>query len=516
VAALLASGCASQVQAVGQRGLPQAPTPAASPIASPVAMPTGPPSQAVAVPHAVHPMLAGSEGWRTRRDLPQVIEGYTTVASGPPGTVVGLKVSTTRSRYRVLAFRIGAYRGGSGRLVWRSGDLPGHVQPGPTFAPHVTRTLVAPWRTSVRVRTAGWQPGLYVLKLRTSGAAAQVPYVVSSRSTVGTVALSVPVATWQAYNDWGGYSLYTSPAGDHHAWAVSFDRPYGGLGGYNDFRTAIVPLVVAAERVGVRLSYLADVELAERPDLLIGARGYVSLGHAEYWTPGMMTAVLRARDSGTNLAFLGANTAYWRVRLGPRQGRPARLETGYRDDAGLDPRRATDPAATTARFRDRPARRPENGMVGMLYECYPVTADYRIVTPRWWGFAGTGVHRGSVVRGMVGGETDRVYPDRRTPRPLQVLSNTSYSCRGAPTSSQAVYYTVPSGAGVFAAGTLRWGCALVDACDEPVGRPTGRFVRIVTGNLLRAFAAGPVGAVHPAHDNVDRFRLPLRNGVTAS
>jgi hypothetical protein len=155
-------------------------------------------------------------------------------------------------------------------------------------------------------------------------------------------------------------------------------------------------------------------------------------------------------------------------------------------------------------------------MVGMLYECYPVTADYHIVTPGWWGFAGTGVHRGSVVHGMIGGETDRVYPDRHMPRPLQVLSDTPYGCRGVPTSSQAVYYTTPSGAGVFAAGTLRWGCALVDACDSAVGRATTRFVRIVTGNLLRAFAAGPVGTVHPARDNVGRFDLPLRTTVSAS
>jgi hypothetical protein len=470
-----------------------------------------------AATRADHHEPAGSDGWRTHHALPQVIDGYTTVASGSPGTVVGLKVSTTRARYEVLAFRIGAYRGGTGRLVWRSGRRPGRVQPASRFASYATRTLVAPWRTSVRVDTAGWRPGFYVLKLVTSGAAAQVPYVVSSPTTAGTVALSVPVATWQAYNVWGGYSLYEGPPGDRHAWAVSFDRPYGGVGGYNDFRTAVVPLVVAAERVGVPLSYLADVELEERPGLLAGARAFVSLGHAEYWTPGMMTAVLRARDQGTNLAFLGANTAYWRIRLAAADdGRPARLETGYRDDAALDPLLATDPAAATARFRDRPDRRPENAMVGMLYECYPVTADYRIVTPRWWGFAGTGVHAGSVVRGLVGGETDRVYPDRWSPRPLQVLSDTSYDCRGAPTTSQAVYYSVPSGAGVFAAGTLRWGCALVDACDEPVGRATGRFVRIVTGNLLRAFAAGPVGAVHPAHDNVDRFDLPVRNHVPAS
>src|SRR3954464_8811929 len=118
VAALLATACASEVQAAGQRE-PPAPaspaaapaasavaSPAAAPVASPRMMPSETPWQHVTTTHPVHRTLAGSEGWRTREEVPRVIEGYTTVASGPPGTVVGLKVSTTRSRFRVLAFRI--------------------------------------------------------------------------------------------------------------------------------------------------------------------------------------------------------------------------------------------------------------------------------------------------------------------------------------------------------------------------------------------------------------------------
>ena len=123
---------------------------------------------------------------------------------------------------------------------------------------------------------------------------------------------------------------------------------------------------------------------------------------------------------------------------------------------------------------------------------------------------------GTVIRGLVGGEADRVYPDRFTPRPLQVLSHTSYSCRGDATSSQSVYYTVPSGAGVFTAGTLRWGCALVDLCDRRLGPDTRDFARRVTENLFRVFVQGPVGLRHPARDNLGDFDLPLVNSVDAS
>ena len=116
-----------------------------------------------------------------------------------------------------------------------------------------------------------------------------------------------------------------------------------------------------------------------------------------------------------------------------------------------------------------------------------------MVSPGWWGFRGTGFGRGERVPGLVGPEADRVYPDRTLPRPLQILAHTPYSCRGTMTSAQSVYYSTPSGAGVFTAGTLRWGCALVDRCDRPLGPVTQRFVRIVTGNLVTGLRHGSDG-----------------------
>ncbi len=462
--------------------------------------------------------LRGSDAWRmTHPDDDGGIEAYTTVVSAVPGTPVGLKVSTDDATYRVFAYRIGAYDGGTGHLVWRSAPLDGARQAEATFEPRETRTVVAPWHPSTTIRTDGWEPGFYVLRLRgDSGREYQIPYVVSSPSAAGTIALVTPVTTWQAYNSWGGYSLYEGPDGDRRSWAVSFDRPYHGVGGLNDFRVAVVPLVVRAEGSGVPLSYFTNVDLDADHHRLAGALGYVSMGHDEYWTNGMRSAVETARDGGTNLAFLGANTMYWRIRLGERATGPRRLETGYRHDAALDPRRDMRPAEATSRYRDQPHARPENALTGMLYECYPVDADYVVATPRWWGFAGTGVRTGTAVAGLVGGESDRVYPDAHMPHPLQVLSHTTFSCRGDLTSSQSTYYTAPSGAGVFTAGTLRWGCALVDLCDRRLGPRTRDFVRRVTDNLLRGFAAGPVGLRHPAHDNVDKFALPLLNSVSAS
>jgi hypothetical protein len=500
---LVASGCSSVTTSGGGA------SPEPQVVTSGHSRPPGVPTQ---------PRLRGSEGWRVKGSTGGGgIEGFTTRPSGPPGTSVGVKVSTSARSFRVLAYRIGWYVGGSGHLVWRSVRLRGRVQAEPRFAPHETRTVVAEWLTDVTVDTTGWTPGFYVFKLKSrAGRGYQIPYVVSSPRATGMVALVAPVTTWQAYNSWGGYSLYDGPPGDRRSWAVSFDRPFSGVLGANDFRTAVIPIVLSAERLGVPLAYFTNVDVHADSTALPGARGYVSMGHDEYWTPAMRSNVAAARDRGTNLAFLGANTMYWRVRLESRRGVAHRVMVGYRHDAHVDPLRESHPAVATSRFRDEPAADAENDLVGMLYECYPVDTDYLVVSPTWWGFRRTGVRHGTRVHGLVGPESDRVYPDSSTPRPLQVLSHSTFDCRGDTTSTQSVYYTTPSGAGVFAAGTLRWGCALVDRCERPLGRGTQRFTRLVTANLIRAFSEGPVGARHPAEDNVADFDLPLLNGVSAS
>lgn len=460
--------------------------------------------------------LRGSQRWRlTRPALAGEIEGYSTRPSGPPGARVRLRISTAARRYAVEAFRLGYYRGGAGRRVWSSGEQHGVLQPSASFQDSGRRVVVAPWRTSLSADTSEWSPGVYVFVLRTArGLQAHVPYVVTSPSARGMVALVVPTTTWQAYNDWGGYSLYRGPPGDVRSHAVSFQRPYAAPGS-SQLTTGVVPVVRLAEGLRLPLAYGTNVDVHESPDWLAGATAYVSMGHDEYWTSAMRRHVTAARDGGTNLAFLGANTMYWRIRLPAWRGSDTRM-VGYRSDAQLDPMQGRRPAAVTGRFRDDPAPAPENELTGMLYECFPVDAPWRVESEDWFGYAGTGVRRGSEFDHLVGVEADRVYPGRSTPRPLEVVAHTTYSCGGVTTSAQAVYYTTPSGAGVFNAGTLRWTCALAPRCGASLSPRTRRFVRTVTGNVLEAFAAGPAGRRHPARDNVAPLRLPRVNTVPSS
>ncbi|MGI8577814.1 MAG: N,N-dimethylformamidase beta subunit family domain-containing protein [Nocardioidaceae bacterium] len=424
-------------------------------------------------------------------------------------------VSTSAASFRVQAYRIGGYRDGAGRLIWTSPQVKGIRQHAAKLVA-ATRTVVAGWIPSLTVSTAHWPAGFYLFKLvASSGYQAFVPFTVRSPSTQARVVLVSPVIDWQAYNTWGGYDLYQAPAGKSRSWAVSFDRPNPPPGA-NQFLYNVLPTVVLAERIGLPLGYQTSVDVAVHPDLLRGAAGYVSMGHDEYWTVPERRYVTAARDAGTNLAFLSSNTMYWRVRLQVASSGPDRIVVGYKSDASVaDPLRYVDPAQTTARWRDPPHPDPENSLTGTLYECYPVDAPYRVVSPSWWGFRGTGARLGSEFPHLVAQEADRVYPVPSTPRPLQILSYADYSCGGSPTSAESTYYTTPSGAGVIDFGTQRWTCALGLRCATLPAKDN-MFAREVTTNVLRAFATGPVGRRYRAQDNVGHFPLPVRNQVPAS
>jgi hypothetical protein len=87
----------------------------------------------------------GTVAWHLHRPaLDRQIEGYADRVSGLPGARVGLRISTTSRWYDVAAYRIGAYRGGSGLRMWASARLRGHRQARPCLSSRRTRTVRAP------------------------------------------------------------------------------------------------------------------------------------------------------------------------------------------------------------------------------------------------------------------------------------------------------------------------------------------------------------------------------------
>ncbi|MEW1676277.1 N,N-dimethylformamidase beta subunit family domain-containing protein [Streptomyces noursei] len=456
-------------------------------------------------PLAAERTRPGNPDWRlTATGPPDAIEGYADRVSVAPGEEFGLHVSTTAPGFRVRAYRVGWYGGAQARLVWRSDRLAGRRGPAPRLVAD-TRTVEAGWPRTATVRTTGWPPGAYLLRLDADhGHQRYVPLVVRSTGAAGRTVLMHAVTTWQAYNTWGGHSLYEGRDGAYatRSLAVSFDRPYDATGA-EKFLVYERALVVLAERLGLPLAYTTSVDVHDDPGALRGATAVLSLGHDEYWTPQQRDHVTRARDGGTNLAFLGANACFRRVRLDAGPAGPLRTvtcyKTAYRDDPGFAVRR--DPP--THDFRAPPAADPESSLTGVFYEGYPTDAPYVVHGTDHWLFEGTGVRAGDAFPHLVGVEYDRVTPAAPTPAALQIVAHSPLVCRGRASHADSAYYTVPGGAGVFATGTMRWVEALMagtrdNGRNHGLDRRTGAFVTRTTENLLRAFAAGPAAHHRPA------------------
>jgi hypothetical protein len=467
---------------------------------------------------------AGSTTWHlTRLGRPHEIEGYATRTDLLPGDPLRLKVSTTAPSYQIHVYRAGWYGGRQMREVWTSGQLAGQRQPPATlYAP--TYTVMTTWRPNDVIDTRGWPPGSYLVRLDAStGGQRYVPVTVRSANARGALVLVNAVTTWQAYNIWGDYSLYHGSGGppdfDHRSRVVTFDRPYDGDGA-GDLLTSELPVISLAERVGLPLAYATDITLDQDPHLLDGARGLVSLAHDEYWSTKMRASVTAARDRGVNLAFLGANAVFRHIRLEPGPSsdgadRVNRLEVNYKRQFG-DPLNGRNNAEVTTNWREPPVPRPESTLTGVFYECNPVHADLVVTNPGSWLWSGI-AQKGTRVPDIVGPEYDRVNPGMPTPPGIEVLTHSPVTCRNTQSYSDSAYYTVTSGAGVFAAGTNLWVAAL---CSPGLRCPTSpagsRMIQAVTLRLLRAMAAGPMALAHPAQGNLPALHAYRGDPVAAN
>jgi hypothetical protein len=451
--------------------------------------------------------LPGDPHWNIRHlGAPEAIVGYAGQASVLPGEPVTLYVSTTARSFRVSAFRMGWYHGDEARRLWKSATVQGHRQRQPDLI-RPTNTVEARWEPSLTVPTHDWPEGSYLLRLDAeNGAQRFVPVTVRSASTSGKIVIKNGVETWQAYNTWGGYDLYNGPngVGDYanRSLAVSLDRPYDANGAYM-FLYHERKTIELAERTGLPLAYVTSMDIDGDPHLLDGAHALFTPGHDEYWTPQERSHVTAARNAGTNIAFMGANTLFRRTRMASTRLGTGRLVICYKTSYLQDPMYGKNNALVTSDWREPPSPDPESSLTGTLYESNPVTADYVVASPDSWIYAHTGVRKGARFTGLVGIEYDRVNPVYPVERPMEVLSHSPLNCRGVNSYSDSAYYTHRGGAGVFNAGTMRWVAASNGLRLFGLNKHAGEFTRQVTTNLLRGFAEGPAAAKFPAHDNLD-------------
>jgi hypothetical protein len=442
------------------------------------------------------------------------IEGYASSQSVTPGDQLAFHVSTKpAARYRIEFYRLGWYASDGARLVaclpGCTAEEQGAAQPVPAPDP-TTGEVRADWPvTDTIVVPPDWTTGYYLAEIvvtsgRFTGQGKRIPFIVRPvpSSTPSQVLVVAPVNTWEAYNDWGGNSLYVGTTG-HPAFKVSFDRP--GVSDLSGLQWEY-PLVRFLEREGYDVSYTTDVDVDRDPAELLRHRLVVVPGHSEYWSHGMRAAFDRAKAAGTNLFFAGANDGYWQIRYGD----DSRTIVGYKELASRDP--SPDPQLKTTRFRDLTTPDPECELTGVAYQPgswgipsqdYPVN-PFALSDP-WFG--GTNFTATTTLHGLMGGEWDGATPGC-VKVPETILFAFDGSSVGKP-PADAVRYVASSGAEVFATGSHQFSWGLDSDPYTPPGLADPglqQFMRNALADLTRPAA--------PFHIRVARSATAFRLSVT--
>lgn len=422
----------------------------------------------------------GSAGWeitgrRAADDVYAAVKGYASHTSVSAGERLSFHVTTHEAEeFGIAVYRVGAYRGAGARLVYSSPVLRGVRQPAPRID-EATGLITCGWDAAWSVTVPeSWLSGYYLAVFTTTSGWRNYTAFVVRDGRPADYCVIVPFTTYQAYNMWpfdgtAGRSLYygfdpaapKTAAGKaaksytQRALTVGFDRPFQdiGLPKLSDLDRSFAQW---AEGRGLDVTYAVSDDLhAGRVDPR-RYRGLVFSGHDEYWTPQMRATAERAVAEGTNLVFLSANNAYWRMRFEPgADGTANRVIACYK----TDPDPVNGPEAATLRWRDagpNPAR-PEQTLIGVMYNGIVAQPAPLVVRESGhWLWKGTGVRDGDRIPDVVAGEADGFTPGGSTAAgDLTLLASSPYGRPSQGTGTQnTTLLQAPSGALVFAAGSM--------------------------------------------------------------
>jgi len=281
--------------------------------------------------------------------------------------------------------------------------------------------------------------------------------------------------------------------------AVSFNRPYGKYcqildaplsTGSGEWFLWEFPFAYWLESQGYDVTYQSNLDTHAATDDLLRAKGYLSVGHDEYYSLEMFKNLKAAIARGLNVGFFSGNTCCGRILFSPdTRGQQNRLFERIGVFGVLGGFSGMDRL---------PQERPyANELIG-AHSTSPVTggADWTCNAPDHWIFRGTGMKQGDRIPGLVGWE----WHGDPAPIPgLQVVATgPTQSAPDKPNGGTytATVYPGPKGNFVFNASTCWW----ADGLSEPPGyvrpsvytTPRGPDPRVqqITHNVLERMRSG--------------------------
>src|SRR5215467_7677214 len=216
------------------------------------------------------------------------IEGYTWATSVSTGNTLTFSVSTTAPTFTADVYRLGWYQGTGARLITTLSNLAGSFQQSAAMDP-TTGLVDNNWPAAFTLTPdSTWVSGMYLVKLTAStGQQSYIPFTLTDTRSSDFVFVHAE-NTSQAYNAWGGKSLYEfNSTSNKRAYKVSFDRPQDRNTGAGDLLNWEYDMIRWLEKNGYDVSYVSDVDVHVNPSLLQNHKAILLVGHSEYWTKEM-------------------------------------------------------------------------------------------------------------------------------------------------------------------------------------------------------------------------------------
>lgn len=525
-----------------------------SPPPEPAPAPAPTPERTPANPLDAENQRPGSTTWRLNHpSTHHEVEGYASTISVQQGRSFDLNISTSVARPVTWeAFRIGNYNGAGARLVTKSSAAANATKQADCPIRALDGLIDCSWNATFTIATTSdWYSGIYLIKVTRLDASGQadadvyVPIIVREATPRAPVIVQASVTTWQAYNHWGGMSLYFGEKkGDIYAKRVSFNRPFDEGNGAGRLFLREVHMVRWLESRGYDVAYTTNLDLAAGQETLSGRKFFLSMGHDEYWSPRARDVVERARDQyKVSAGFFTANAMYWQVRFETNgktlADRHDPLET-YRIMACYKPSSTIIPPWQDA--MDNPnvnvrdlthlnrenawsyntsrhegveqanTRDPENALLGVMLKEVPsslsgwhIVVDSPQDSDRSWLYQGTNVQDGQKLAPVIGHEWDQAFDDhtfkksyleRRGPSGLVRVSRSPATGYSEMLPADMVFYRSASNDSfVFAGGTVNWSLALMrngfDNSSQAVQTYADPVLQRMTDNILMAAGAVP-------------------------
>ena len=501
--------------------------------------------------------------------LPE-IQGFAAETSVNVGDTIDLYVDVratnnpAATNYTLEIFRLGWYGGQGGRqMTWNDSGartnvtLLSHIQPVPKM--NSTNGLIdclsgwttngvdpnRMWRKSYTLTVpTNWVSGVYVARLttgtnvtpQTTGKQSYIIFTVREDARTSELLCQASVTTWQAYNPYGGKSMYVYPNGRNcnddlnpnelvlSVVAVSFNRPYAAPSciydplvsltygsGAGEFFTMINKYATPAweynmvrwlERQGYDVTYCTSVDTHQNCPANRGVKTFLSVGHDEYWSVPQRAHVEAARDRGVNLTFFAANACYHRI-IYEADGR-----SFSEDRTGIN-----------GLWRGPIVNNPEISMIGVEYVSnYGFEGSVGIEMPttlpsgsgiggKHWAYDYSGLTNHQSLPGLLGQEIDGCWDvnsnacenvgpsDCPSSTTIKLADSVFTSCvKNGITNTGHSYvtlYTACGGAQVFATDAWQWIWGLDDFA-YPLVRPRTSRVHLgaqqMTHNVFRNFS----------------------------